>query len=89
LIANEILQSPFDAQLKANIPHISGFRGDAIFMYVRNKLCTVASFVEHENFILSYAAANAVTPPASVGGELGMLNKDASYGISHSKTGRP
>ena len=46
--ANEILQSLFDAQLKA-VHHpflISGFRGDAIFMYVPE-----TNFVQSQSFI--------------------------------------
>ena len=46
--ANEILQSLFDAQLKA-VKHpfiISGFRGDAIFMYVPE-----TSFVQSQSFL--------------------------------------
>jgi hypothetical protein len=46
--ANEILQSLFDAQLKA-IKHpflISGFRGDAIFMYVPE-----TNFVQSQSFL--------------------------------------
>jgi len=46
--ANEILQSLFDAQLKA-VKHpfvISGFRGDAIFMYVPE-----TNFVQSQSFI--------------------------------------
>jgi hypothetical protein len=46
--ANEILQSLFDAQLKA-LQHpfiISGFRGDAIFMYVPE-----TNFVQSQSFI--------------------------------------
>ena len=46
--ANEILQSLFDAQLNA-VEHpflISGFRGDAIFMYVPE-----TNFVQSQSFI--------------------------------------
>jgi uncharacterized protein YndB with AHSA1/START domain len=46
--ANEILQSLFDAQLKA-VKHpflISGFRGDAIFMYVPE-----TNFVQSQSFL--------------------------------------
>jgi hypothetical protein len=46
--ANEILQSLFDAQLKA-VRHpfiISGFRGDAIFMYVPE-----TNFVQEQSFL--------------------------------------
>ena len=56
--ANEILQSLFDAQLKA-IKHpfiISGFRGDAIFMYVpETNFVQAQSFVEAlENFYIVF-----------------------------------
>jgi hypothetical protein len=57
--ANEILQSLFDAQLEA-IKHpflISGFRGDAIFMYVpESNFVQPQSFVEAlENFYIVFA----------------------------------
>ncbi len=57
--ANEILQSLFDAQLKA-IKHpflISGFRGDAIFMYVpETNFVQPQSFLEAlENFYIVFA----------------------------------
>jgi uncharacterized protein YndB with AHSA1/START domain len=57
--ANEILQSLFDAQLKA-IQHpflISGFRGDAIFMYVpETNFVQSQSFLEAlENFYIVFA----------------------------------
>lgn len=57
--ANEILQSLFDAQLKA-VKHpflISGFRGDAIFMYVPElNFIQPQSFVEAlENFYIVFA----------------------------------
>lgn len=57
--ANEILQSLFDAQLKA-VKHpfiISGFRGDAIFMYVPEKNFVQAqTFLEAlENFYIVFA----------------------------------
>ena len=57
--ANEILQSLFDAQLKA-IQHpfvISGFRGDAIFMYVpETNFVQPQSFLEAlENFYIVFA----------------------------------
>jgi hypothetical protein len=56
--ANEILQSLFDAQLKA-VKHpfiISGFRGDAIFMYVpETNFVQPQSFVEAlENFYIVF-----------------------------------
>src|ERR1041385_2917989 len=58
--ANEILQSLFDAQLKA-VKHpfvISGFRGDAIFMYVpETNFVQSQSFIEAlENFYIVFAA---------------------------------
>jgi len=57
--ANEILQSLFDAQLKAvNHPFvISGFRGDAIFMYVpESNFVQSQSFLEAlENFYIVFA----------------------------------
>src|SRR5215216_230112 len=57
--ANEILQSLFDAQLKAvNHPFlISGFRGDAIFMYVpETNFVQSQSFLEAlENFYIVFA----------------------------------
>jgi hypothetical protein len=57
--ANEILQSLFDAQLKAvNHPFIiSGFRGDAIFMYVpETNFVQLQSFLEAlENFYIVFA----------------------------------
>ena len=57
--ANEILQSLFDAQLRA-VKHpfiISGFRGDAIFMYVPEKnFVQPQSFIEAvENFYIVFA----------------------------------
>jgi uncharacterized protein YndB with AHSA1/START domain len=57
--ANEILQSLFDAQLKA-VKHpfvISGFRGDAIFMYVpETNFVQAQSFLEAlENFYIVFA----------------------------------
>ncbi|HLO28973.1 MAG TPA: DUF2652 domain-containing protein [Anaerolineales bacterium] len=57
--ANEILQSLFDAQLKA-VKHpflISGFRGDAIFMYVpETNFVQSQSFLEAlENFYIVFA----------------------------------
>lgn len=57
--ANEILQSLFDAQLKA-VKHpfiISGFRGDAIFMYVpETNFVQSQSFIEAlENFYVVFA----------------------------------
>lgn len=57
--ANEILQSLFDAQLKA-VKHpfvISGFRGDAIFMYVpETNFVQAQSFLEAlENFCIVFA----------------------------------
>lgn len=57
--ANEILQSLFDAQLKA-IKHpfvLSGFRGDAIFMYVpETNFVQSQSFIEAlENFYIVFA----------------------------------
>ena len=57
--ANEILQSLFDAQLKA-VKHpfiISGFRGDAIFMYVpETNFVQSQSFIEAlENFYIVFA----------------------------------
>ncbi|HZJ24255.1 MAG TPA: hypothetical protein VFD54_13145, partial [Anaerolineales bacterium] len=57
--AHEILQSLFDAQLKA-IKHpfiISGFRGDAIFMYVpETNFIQAQSFLEAlENFYIVFA----------------------------------
>jgi hypothetical protein len=57
--ANEILQSLFDAQLKA-VQHpfiISGFRGDAIFMYVpETHFVQSQSFLEAlENFYIVFA----------------------------------
>src|SRR5690349_7963242 len=57
--ANEILQSLFDAQLKA-VEHpfiISGFRGDAIFMYVlETNFVQSQSFLEAlENFYIVFA----------------------------------
>jgi uncharacterized protein DUF2652 len=57
--ANEILQSLFDAQLKA-VKHpfvVSGFRGDAIFMYVpETNFVQSQSFVEAlENFYIVFA----------------------------------
>ena len=57
--ANEILQSLFDAQLRA-IKHpfvISGFRGDAIFMYVpETNFVQTQSFIEAlENFYIVFA----------------------------------
>src|SRR5687767_2073225 len=57
--ANEILQSLFDAQLKA-VKHpflISGFRGDAIFMYVpETNFLQSQSFLEAlENFYVVFA----------------------------------
>jgi hypothetical protein len=57
--ANEILQSLFDAQLKA-VKHpfmISGFRGDAIFMYVpETNFVQSQSFIESlENFYIVFA----------------------------------
>src|SRR5512141_1559831 len=57
--ANEILQSLFDAQLQA-VKHpflISGFRGDAIFMYVpETNFVQSQSFLEAlENFYLVFA----------------------------------
>jgi hypothetical protein len=57
--ANEILQSLFDAQLKA-VRHpflISGFRGDAIFMYVpETNFVQSQSFIEAlENFYIVFA----------------------------------
>lgn len=57
--ANEILQSLFDAQLKA-VQHpfiISGFRGDAIFMYVpETNFIQSQSFLEAlENFYIVFA----------------------------------
>jgi hypothetical protein len=57
--ANEILQSLFDAQLKA-VKHpfiISGFRGDAIFMYVpETNFVQPQSFLEAlENFYIVFA----------------------------------
>ena len=56
--ANEILQSLFDAQLKA-VKHpfiISGFRGDAIFMYVpETNFVQAQSFLEAlENFYIVF-----------------------------------
>jgi hypothetical protein len=57
--ANDILQSLFDAQLKA-VKHpflISGFRGDAIFMYVpETNFVQSQSFLEAlENFYIVFA----------------------------------
>ncbi|HEX9386572.1 MAG TPA: DUF2652 domain-containing protein [Anaerolineales bacterium] len=57
--ANEILQSLFDAQLRA-VKHpfmISGFRGDAIFMYVpETNFVQAQSFIEAlENFYVVFA----------------------------------
>src|SRR5215217_7773673 len=57
--ANDILQSLFDAQLKA-VKHpflISGFRGDAIFMYVpETNFVQPQSFIEAlENFYIVFA----------------------------------
>ena len=57
--ANEILQSLFDAQIKA-VRHpfiISGFRGDAIFMYVPDtNFVQSQSFIEAlENFYIVFA----------------------------------
>lgn len=57
--ANEILQSLFDAQLKA-VRHpfiVSGFRGDAIFMYVpETNFVQSQSFIEAlENFYIVFA----------------------------------
>jgi hypothetical protein len=57
--ANEILQSLFDAQLKA-VKHpflLSGFRGDAIFMYVpETNFIQSQSFLEAlENFYIVFA----------------------------------
>src|SRR5512138_2416118 len=57
--ANEILQSLFDAQLRA-VKHpfvISGFRGDAIFMYVpQTNFVQAQSFLEAlENFYIVFA----------------------------------
>ena len=57
--ANEILQSLFDAQLKA-VQHpfiLSGFRGDAIFMYVpETNFVQSQSFLEAlENFYIVFA----------------------------------
>jgi hypothetical protein len=57
--ANEILQSLFDAQLKA-VQHpfiISGFRGDAIFLYVpETNFVQSQSFLEAlENFYIVFA----------------------------------
>ena len=57
--ANEILQSLFDAQLRA-VEHpfiISGFRGDAIFMYVpETNFIQSQSFLEAlENFYIVFA----------------------------------
>ena len=58
--ANEILQSLFDAQLKA-LQHpfvLSGFRGDAIFMYVpETNFVQSQSFIEAlENFYIVFEA---------------------------------
>jgi len=57
--ANEILQSLFDAQLKT-IQHpfiLSGFRGDAIFMYVpATNFVQAQTFIEAlENFYIAFA----------------------------------
>ena len=57
--ANEILQSLFDAQLKA-VQHpfvLSGFRGDAIFLYVpETNFVQAQSFLEAlENFYIVFA----------------------------------
>src|SRR5919108_1046608 len=59
--ANEILQSLFDAQLKA-VKHpfvISGFRGDAIFMYVpETNICEPQTILEAlENLFFVFADA--------------------------------
>jgi hypothetical protein len=97
--ANEILQSLFDAQLRA-VRHpfiISGFRGDAIFMYVpETNFIQSQSFLEAlENFYIVFADTLQqmqynTTCTCRACKNMSMLVEDVHtlWGISHSKTGR-